>query len=187
MIRCFLAVSLPEDLKEILREIQGRLAAETSGVRWVRPEGFHLTLKFFGNIPEEKLPALVRAAERVLQEFRPFELVLEGLGFFPESGPPRVVWVGLSGELEPLLEMERRLSRAFAKLGFPPEKRPFHPHITLGRVKDGRRSRELRARAAEIRVPPGRFRLDHLTFYQSKLHPEGALYSVLKEVPLGNA
>ncbi|WP_297058023.1 RNA 2',3'-cyclic phosphodiesterase, partial [Thermosulfurimonas sp.] len=85
-MRCFLAVALPEEIKEILRGLQEELRAAGAGVRWVRPEGFHLTLKFFGEIPEEKLPSLVQAAEQTARDFEPFELTLSEIGFFPEKG-----------------------------------------------------------------------------------------------------
>ncbi len=183
-MRCFLAVALPKEIKEILHGLQEELRSAGAGVRWVRPEGFHLTLKFFGEIPEEKLPILVRAAEKVARGLKPFELALSGIGFFPERGAPRVVWVGLSGELEPLLELHRKLEKAFKKIGFPPEKRPFHPHLTLGRVKEPRRTETLRHRAAELSVPRKTFRVEGLTFYRSELHPDGAVYTALKTVEL---
>ncbi|OAQ21870.1 RNA 2',3'-cyclic phosphodiesterase [Thermosulfurimonas dismutans] len=184
MIRCFLAIALPERIKEILAGLQKELKTIGANVRWVRPDGFHLTLKFFGNIPEEKLPALVRATEKAKDDFNPFELSLSGLGFFPEKGPPRVIWVGLSGELEPLLALQRRLEKAFKKVGFPPEKRPFHPHLTLGRVKESRGTGKLKELAGKLKIPAESFRVERLTFYRSVLHPEGAVYSVLEEVEL---
>lgn len=184
MIRCFLAVELPQEIKEILAELQQRLRPAGAGVRWVRPEGFHLTLKFFGNMPEKNLPSLVRAAKEVSRGYSPFELVLSGLGFFPEKGPPRVIWVGLSGGLEPLLALQRDLERAFEALGFPREKKGFHPHLTLGRIKEGRRARELQRCAEELEVPTGRFQVKTLTFYRSVLHPQGAIYSSLYRVDL---
>ncbi len=181
-MRCFLAVALPKEIKEILRGLQGKLRTVGAGVRWVRPEGFHLTLKFFGEISEGKLPTLVQAAERTARDFEPFELALSEIGFFPEKSAPRVVWVGLSGELEPLLELHRKLEKAFKKVGFPPERRPFHPHLTLGRVKDPRQGEMLRRRAAELSVPRKTFRVKGLTFYRSRLHPEGAVYTALETV-----
>ncbi len=183
-MRCFLAVALPEEIKEILRGLQEELRAAGAGVRWVRPEGFHLTLKFFGEIPEKKLPSLVQAAEQTARDFEPFELTLSEIGFFPEKGTPRVVWVGLSGELETLKELHRRLEKAFKKTGFPPEKRPFHPHLTLGRVKEPQSTEALRRRAAELSVPRKSFRVEGLTFYRSKLRPDGALYTALATVEL---
>ncbi len=181
-MRCFLAVALPEEIKEILRGLQEELRPVGTGVRWVRPEGFHLTLKFFGEIPEGKLPALVRAAEKTARDFEPFELTLSEIGFFPERGAPRVIWVGLSGEIKTLTELHRRLEKAFKKTGFPPERRPFHPHLTLARVKDPRQGEKLRRRAAELHVPHETFRVEGLTFYRSRLHPDGAVYTALETV-----
>ncbi len=184
MIRCFLAIGLPERIKEILVDLRARLATAGAEVRWVRPEGYHLTLKFFGNIAEGKLAALVRAAEKARDGISPFELTLSGVGFFPERGAPRVVWVGLSGELAPLFELHRRLEKAFKKVGFAPEKRPFHPHLTLGRIKGPRRTEELRRLAEKLSVPAESFRVERLTFYRSDLRPDGAVYTALKEVAL---
>ncbi len=182
MLRCFLAVPVPEEVKEALKELQELLKETGAKVRWVRPEGIHLTLKFFGNIPEEKLPVLVRAAEKAKKETPPFELTLEGLGFFPFQGTPRVIWVGLEGQTEPLLRLQEKLEKAFKKAGFPREKRAFHPHLTLGRVKDPQGAGALRKKAETLKVPPLSFEVDRLVFYQSVLHREGALYTPLKEV-----
>ncbi|MBX6422690.1 RNA 2',3'-cyclic phosphodiesterase [Thermosulfurimonas sp. F29] len=183
-IRCFLAVDLPGETKEVLAGLQRELRAAGADVRWVRPEGFHLTLKFFGSIPEGKLEELVKAAERAASGLRPFVLSLKGAGFFPPRGTPRVVWVGLSGDLDPLLELHRRLERAFERVGFPPERRPFHPHLTLGRVKTPRGAEELRRRTANLRIPEHAFRVERLTFFRSELRPDGAVYTALREVAL---
>jgi len=158
-------------------------------VRWVRPEGIHLTLKFFGNVPEEKIPLLAQAASSVAQKFGAFRLRLAGLGAFPSERRPRVVWTGLQGDIKELTRLQQQLEEAFVPLGFPPEGRPFVPHVTLGRVKSNRGLAKLRHLIEVNRKSVGQgweeIRVDYLILYKSTLKPSGAVYTPLKIIPLG--
>ncbi len=191
MVRCFLAISLSESVKKRLQALQQELAKTGADVRWVRPEGIHLTLKFLGNVPEEKIEPIAKAAQEVVAKFGPLRLRVKGLGAFPSGRKPRVIWAGLEGDLKPLLRLQKELEDSLAKLGFEPESRPFVPHLTLGRVKSGRKMDKLRQVLAEKndRVGEGweEMQIENLVLYQSTLKPSGAVYTPLKIIPFGGA
>ncbi len=191
MVRCFLAISLSESVKKRLQALQQELAKTGADVRWVRPEGIHLTLKFLGNVPEEKIEPITKAAQEVVAKFGPLRLRVKGLGAFPSGRKPRVIWAGLEGDLKPLLRLQKELEDSLTKLGFEPESRPFVPHLTLGRVKSGRKMDKLRQVLAEKndRVGEGweEMRIENLVLYQSTLKPSGAVYTPLKIIPFGGA
>ena len=137
-IRAFIAVELPPAVREavegVVRELRSGIG---DGVRWVRPEGVHLTLKFLGDIDADSVPAISDGLDRCAASAAPFDLFLEGVGVFPNARRPRVVWIGLGGALEPLLALQHSIDRELEGLGFARERRPFTPHLTLGRVRDG--------------------------------------------------
>ncbi len=191
MVRCFLAISFSAPVKERLRKLQQELARSQANVRWVRPEGLHLTLKFFGNVPPETIPLIDQQAQKIAQKFPPFVLHLTKLGAFPSMRRPRVIWVGLNGELEKLKELQRQLEGAFAVLGFAPEARKFVPHVTLGRVKSLKGIKKLYALmdryAPEVGQGWEKIEVNELVLYQSTLKPTGAIYTPLALIPLGKA
>ena len=138
MIRCFLAIDLPEDLRPGLALVQGELKKSQADVRWVPPGNIHITLKFFGNVTDAEVPAIIAAAREVAAEQAPLTLKVTGAGAFPNVRSPRVVWLGLGGDMLPLSQFFYRLEKAFAALDYPPEGRAFNPHLTLGRVRSPR-------------------------------------------------
>lgn len=192
MARLFLAISLPAQVKERLAEVQRELARSGADVRWVRPEGIHLTLKFLGEVPPEKIEAIVAACEKAVKEAAPgaLRLGVRGLGTFPPNRAPRVVWAGLTGDLTALARLKRALEEALVSLGFEREDRPFVPHLTLGRVKSARRREALLKEIARFReeefFSPESIEVCTLTLYQSTLHPEGAIYTALRKIPLAS-
>jgi RNA 2',3'-cyclic 3'-phosphodiesterase len=133
----FLAVFPPADVARRLTEAAGELAGGLSpkAVAWTRPEQIHLTLNFLGNVKRAKVEELARAVEVVCGRGESHLLQARGLGCFPSPARPRVVWAGLGGALAVLEELKRMIDEKLAKLGYAPETRPFHPHLTIGRVK----------------------------------------------------
>lgn len=186
MIRAFLAVDLPESYQAGLRLVQDYLRHSRADVRWTAVAGIHLTLKFFGEIDEPLVDALAAAAARVGRATPTFTLGVKGVGVFPNLNSPRVIWLGLSGQTEVLRELVHGLEQAFAPLGFPPEKRPFTPHLTLGRVRSGQ-GREALRRSLETVVLPAfpELQVRQLVLMQSTLRPQGALYTPLRQIALG--
>lgn len=183
-IRAFIAVELNAAARESVARVMSDLrAAAGDGVRWVRPEGVHLTLKFLGDIDTGSVPAISGALDRCAAPSQPFTLILEGVGAFPNLRRPRVVWVGLGRELEPLMELQQSVEGELEALGFARERRAFTPHLTLGRVRDGATQQQLRALSEAVagasverdaHVP-----VRELALMKSDLRPTGAVYTQL--------
>lgn len=136
MVRSFISIPVSKAGIEVLERVVKRLGTEIGGqVRWVRPRGIHLTLKFMGDIPASTVERVLEALPEVAAAFRPFEISVSGLGVFPNSRRPRVLWAGLDGDLTTLLALQIAVDQAVEKLGLPKEDRPFSPHLTLGRAR----------------------------------------------------
>ncbi len=186
MVRAFLAIELPDALRPGLALVQGELNKSRAEVRWVPPGNIHLTLKFFGNVPEDEIDSLALAAREAAAAEEPFQLRVTVAGAFPSPKAPRVVWLGLEGDLLPLTHLYSRLEKAFATLGYLPEGRAFNPHLTLGRVKspvNRARLAEMLAKLPPVDWPP--FTVKELILFQSVLSPQGSKYTPLKVIPLG--
>ena len=187
-IRLFVACELPGEAREALAAVQ-RLLQErgAQGLRWVRPEGIHLTLKFLGEVPARRLEEVEEALARAVRD--PFRLSvrLGRVGSFGGSAGLRVVWVGLEGDVEALAGLATQVERALQSLGFPRERRPFAAHLTLARVRDGvspndrRRLFEI-VRSLEPPTLPGAI-LETVSLMQSTLRPGGAIYQCLARFP----
>ena len=150
------------------------------------PGNIHLTLKFFGNVPDDEIEALARAARDAALETGPLQLQATGAGAFPNPTAPRVVWLGLGGDLVPLTQLFYRLEKAYAALGYPPEGRAFNPHLTLGRVQSPANRDRLAKMLAKL--PPADwppFEVKELILFQSVLSPQGSTYTPLQVIPLG--
>ncbi|MBI2935954.1 MAG: RNA 2',3'-cyclic phosphodiesterase [Chloroflexi bacterium] len=188
-IRAFIAIDLPEDVKKALASLIDSLKRRrVEGVRWVNPDGVHLTLKFLGDIRSGQVGEVVQAMAEASYGLSSFRLELKGVGGFPNLQRPRVLWTGMGGELGPCLALWRRLDEALRPLGFPSEERPFNPHLTLGRVHD-RAGPEERRRVGEalLSLPPvagPSMLVEGISLIKSTLRPEGLLYERLHEEPL---
>jgi len=181
-LRLFIAIPLGPDLKESISQIQNLLKRRNEGVRWVNPQGLHLTLKFLGNTPQEKVPKIGEAMRKALSPFGPFRVLIKGAGGFPSLKKARVLWVGVEDEGSFLKEIFKSLEKSLQKLGFPMEDRPFKPHITLGRLKN-LKPIDLPEGLEDQKV--GVLEVREVILFKSELKPEGAEYHPLIEVPLG--
>lgn len=136
-IRCFIAIELPDELKREIKRIQTKLKSDgQAGVKWVDPDGIHLTLKFLGEVDADWIDEITEAIKSAAVGIPPFRLEVKGLGVFPNLNRVRVVWVGLEGELDKLTQLVRQIETYVSPLGFPTEAREFTPHLTLARVGD---------------------------------------------------
>ena len=136
-LRVFIALVIPPAAKEALAQTIGQLRESLpTGVRWVDPNDIHLTLKFLGNISPALVAPVLEGMTRSSQDFPTIGLGLEGLGAFPNSRQPRVLWAGADGDMNSLSQLQERVEREISPLGFPSERRGFNPHLTLGRVRD---------------------------------------------------
>jgi 2'-5' RNA ligase len=179
-IRAFLALDLDAQAQARVRELMGRLQGQVAGVRWVRAQGMHLTLRFLGWSEGERLRRVADAVAVAAAACPPAEVALGALGMFPPRGAPRVLWVGLDLP-PPLHDLQRACERVARAEGFAPEERPFAPHLTLGRW--GTHAPRPSLPAADL----GSTHIDHLVLYRSELRPDGAVYSPLRAFELGTA
>lgn len=185
MIRSFIAIDLPQKTRENLAAIQDQLRQSQAGVRWVKPGSIHLTLKFLGNILPEQVDAIAAAVAQLVRDEPPITLCAAGLGAFPSPRKPRVIWVGLRGEVDRLANIQAGLEKALEPLGFDRETRGFHPHLTIGRVKDRRRLQSLIEAMSTLELPEfNSFDGNEIILYKSDLRPTGAIYTKLHRMPL---
>jgi 2'-5' RNA ligase len=185
MVRAFLALDLPDTLRPQLALVQGELKQSEADVRWVQVGNIHLTLKFFGNVPDEEIEPIARAAREVAGQQAPFRLAVTQAGAFPNMKSPRVIWLGLGGDVIPLTQMYHKLEKAFAALGYPPEGRAFSPHLTLGRVKSPANRHRLAQRLEKLpplKWPP--FQVNEIILFRSTLTPKGSIYTQLQVIKL---
>ncbi len=190
-IRAFLAIELPEDVKSILRELTERLdRAGIGGLKSVRPENIHLTVKFFGNVSANRVDSIVGALTPAARGIQPFTLRLGNVGAYPNSRNPRVLWVGLDGDVVSLREAHRRIENALGDINIKPDSRRFSPHLTVARLRD-RASPSERRRAAELLLNAAYqtghpITVERLSLMRSILRPEGPQYTTLADIALGH-
>ena len=187
-IRSFIAIELPDEVKEIVAMIIKRLRpAQYRYVKWVAPAGIHLTIKFLGNISSDQIPKITDIMKTAAGRVPPLELRLGGLGMFPNEQRPRVIWVALEGNTEPLAAMQSEIEKALAPLGFAPENRAFTPHLTIGRVRDNASPEERKEIAVVVKEKKidydVSFTLREISLMKSTLTPTGAIYNRLDSAP----
>ena len=188
-IRSFIAIELPGELKTELSQLQAKLKlGRQSWVKWVDPYGVHLTLKFLGNIAIDRTGEITKAIEAAAQGMSPFRLEIKGIGVFPNLRRVQVAWVGISGEVDKLGQLQQRIESNLARLGFTPESRPFTPHLTLARLRDQASSDE-RQRFGQL-IADTRFEavhpieVDAINLMKSQLTREGAIYDPISSTGL---
>jgi 2'-5' RNA ligase len=188
--RLFIALPLPEAVKVSIEQSQTRLCSRISeqSVRWTTREQFHLTLKFLGAVPSERVDALVRSVADVMNGFQPSTLCATGIGFFPNARRPRVIWVGVRDEQGFLAKLQRKIEEATGDFTDEEPQEKFIGHVTLGRAKEiGRREAEAFSKiAAELAETTfGMWTADRVEIMRSQLSPKGAAHTCLAAIPLG--
>jgi 2'-5' RNA ligase len=181
-VRVFIALSSPPEVKKVLTDIQNELNQEGGDVKWDTPDKFHITLKFLGDVEQEKLPALSATLMALSALHLSFELWYESLGAFPDLVHPRVLWAG-ARKNDSLSALHQSIDEACERFGFAREPRVFHPHITFGRVKGSRNVGRLTARLKSITFEPIRMHCSELLLIKSDLHPTGSIYATLNSFP----
>ncbi len=184
MIRAFIAVTLASEVIEKIADASTQLNPEITGVRWVAPANFHLTLKFLGGIDEAMVEPIEARLREQLSLFPRFTINAKGLGVFPSPKRPRVLWVGLTGDR--LIALASRVESALQQLGFTPETREFTPHLTIGRWRQAAlTSKSLDRQLENWRAFDfGISLVESVNLIQSVLKSEGASYNRLATVPL---
>ncbi len=185
-IRTFIAIKLPDDIIERLREVQTGLKREGLDIKWVRPENIHLTLKFLGDIQDSTVEAAGSALRAAAAEFSPLTLSAGGLGAFPSVKRPRVLWAGVGGDLEILSRLHARLEQALSEIGIEKENKSFKGHLTLGRIK-GKVNPDVMIDTVNKygHMTSRGFVADTLYLIKSELKPSGPVYTDLVSVRMG--
>ena len=185
-VRAFVAILPAADLHRACRDVAA--AGRGLPVRWGRPASVHLTLKFLGDVPADTIPAIHQALRRAAEGLAPFSVTARGLGCFPNAARPRVLWMGLDDPRRDLLQLQRRIESALARLGIPVEERPFRPHLTLARARGTQVGRELDAFLNEYKHHTfGHFVVSHVHLMRSDLQAKGAVHTCLHAVALQNS
>ena len=182
-IRSFIAVELPEGIETRIEQLEAQLKSETqTRVKWVDPNSIHLTLKFLGNIDAGRTGEITRVMEEAVKGIPPFRLSVKDLGVFPNVRRVQVAWVGLSGEVDRLRQLQQRLESSLEQLGFAAESRAFTPHLTIARIRD-QASPDERQRFGQLitgsSFEAGEISVDAISLMRSQLTRQGAIYSRL--------
>lgn len=184
-IRAFIAIELPVKIVFSISQIQERIATYGFKIRWIRPENIHLTLKFLGDIKTADIDKIGGVMDESVRGHAPISLKAKGIGVFPGIKRPRVIWTGVSGEVNQLFGLQKRLEDNLDGLGFPKENRPFKAHLTFGRVKNRLDPKRLGDALSEfIGFESEEFVADRVILYKSDLKPAGAVYTKLVEAVL---
>jgi len=188
-VRSFIAIELPDELKQELTQLEDRLKLSNQPwVRWVNPYSIHLTLKFLGNVAIDRIDAIIRSMEEASRGITPFHLEVRELGVFPNLKRVQVAWVGVKGEVDTIQQLQQRIESGLVPLGFASESRRFTPHLTLARVNN-RASPNERQRFGEL-IASSSFEAVHsievsaVSLIKSQLTREGAIYTRISSVAL---
>ena len=188
-VRSFIAIELPDELKVGLTRLQSQLKlGKQPWVKWVDPYSIHLTLKFLGTVAVDRIGEITRAMEEAARGISPFHLEVKELGVFPNLRRVQVAWVGVSGEVDKLSQLQQRIESNLADLGFAPESRPFTPHLTLARLRNWA-SPDERQRFGQL-IAGTKFEaaytieVDAISLMRSQLTREGAIYSRISSIGL---
>ena len=181
-IRSFLAFELPLEIKEVVAHAYQCMRKTSLDARWVKPENMHLTVVFMGNVPNERLESIAEAVGEVCREFGPFEIQIDGTGVFSSRRYPRVLWIGLAGDLERMSLFRDGLQMNLAPFGINQEVRRYKPHLTIGRFRKGFRAGpqldEILANYQDLSSDVST--VDELAMFRSDLKAGGAVYSKLQ-------
>jgi 2'-5' RNA ligase len=185
-IRSFLAFELPVEIREQIRVISKELKKTALPVRWVKVDNIHLTILFLGSVDEDTIGDIEEKVNVVVKGFSAFKTKLNAVGAFPHWKRPRVIWIGLNGDIGRLSNLRNKLLEELKVLGFMPEKRPFRPHLTLGRFKGpidrGEDMKWILDRYRDINSDL--YQLNELILYKSDLKPDGPVYTKMATWPL---
>ena len=193
-IRAFIAIELPEQIRQQLSSIEQQLQAKAGdssrrAVRWVPTGNMHLTLKFLGEVSASNVQALARMLQRQAAQHSVFELTIAGLGAFPNQRRPRVIWIGAEAPAE-FSSLQQTIEAETRALGYPAEDRPFSPHLTLGRVSRNATPRDIQRIGEALEKTAvghlGTVRVENVNLYRSDLRPGGAVYTNLFSAPIGS-
>jgi 2'-5' RNA ligase len=185
-MRLFLAINLPDEWKTLLQQPQEAIGWLGHGVRWVDPQGIHLTLKFLGDVDDEQLPVINDLLSKITANYSTIKLVISGTGVFPMVKRPRVFWAKVKAP-DVLAELQSELESALTPLGFPVEDREFQPHLTLARIRDPIGKKRITGAFLKFKLSSDPFLVDRVSLIRSHLSREGAQYEEISAYPLAQS
>jgi 2'-5' RNA ligase len=186
LLRTFIAIPVPETLFPVLRHLKTLVQRNGSKVKWVRPEAIHLTLKFLGHTPESSVKEIRSILSELAQDQMTFQLSITGTGCFPKQERPRILWLGINGELDPLNQLVSKINRRLEPLGFLTEEKTFIPHLTLARISYPQKKNPEISAFLDASYDPIPFSVQKFQFISSELFSNGAVYSILSTHFFGN-
>ena len=179
MVRCFVAVEIPESIQALLRPAQTHLQSQIHKASWTKPGNFHLTLKFLGDVRPAAIHDVSEAIQRVTDTYSPFSIAFGGIGAFPNLARPRVIWMGIKQGASTVSRLAKAVNLELAPLGFPTDNR-FHPHLTLARLRSPTNLEPLKNILRKYdTIDGGSMRVNEIVLMQSRLDPNGAIYTPL--------
>ena len=186
--RVFCAVELPQQVRTQLEEhiLKLRKQIPDAAASWSRVENIHLTLKFFGNVALDRIPAITDAAARTVAEFSAFPIGIGGTGVFPRPSRAQVLWIGVSDPTGRLSALQERLENEFAAEGFPKENRAYRPHLTIARIRRPEGARRLAETHLQIPFTATNIELNEVILFRSELSPKGSKYTAISKHQIRN-
>jgi 2'-5' RNA ligase len=193
-LRTFIAIELSDEARAALADLQNHLktVVPPHAVRWTAPASIHLTLHFLGDIAPEDVAIVTDVLRTAAATCPAFNLSLGGLGCFPNTRRPRIIWAGVSGQTDLLLELHRDLGEKLKVIGFSLDTRPYSPHLTLGRVKDGIPQRHITQLGQALGQAQGQagqladLHVAEVSLMRSELKPAGAVYTQIASAAFNN-
>lgn len=181
--RVFCAVELPDHLRSRLQDHIERLREEVpdAAASWTRVENIHLTLKFFGNVAVDRVPAISDAVSRAAKEFSSFQLSVGATGVFPKPSRPQVLWIGVSDPSGKLVDLQRRLENECGKERFEKEDRAYRPHLSIARIRKPDGARRLADAHLKTEFQPAEIEVNELVVFRSELSSKGSKYTAISK------
>ena len=181
LVRCFIAVKLPAQIKKRLAAVQFKLKKHALNAKWTDPSAFHLTLHFLGEIPFSDIGGIGQAMDDATSQIYSFQLRVAGLGVFPSFRKPRIIWAGIEDDAGALKRLHSRLSKSLAASGLRGKKQKFSPHVTLGRMRQPVRGNSVEKALSKVQIQDKNgFDVKDIHLYESILYRSGAVHTILK-------
>lgn len=185
MIRTFICIELSDALRKEIAGYIDSLRDTGQGVKWIEPENLHITLKFLGDVSEDRVETVVQAVKLTAKDFNPFAMGFSGIGAFPSMKKPNVLWIGVTHGEQELSALASRIDANLSREGFPREKREFRPHLTIGRIKVPKNIDKLHTAISGMKnVDFGEMKVETITVMESRLYRSGPVYCPLEKVCL---
>ncbi len=183
-LRTFIALELSQDHKAVIGNILTSLKCIDADVKWVQPDNCHITLKFLGQTPQVQIPLIAQAMDALAKTVPAFPVGLDNIGAFPDIDKPQIIWIGLSQGNQELRNLSHLVQSQLVQLDFPKETRPFHPHITIGRIRTNRGAKALSQVLKTTPITSQTNESRNITLFESTLSSHGPRYSVIHRSPL---